>query len=687
MLDLDRADYTFLNERLAAHYGIDGVFGNAFRRVALQDPNRRGLLGQGSILFQTSVANRTSPVFRGKWIMTNFFNSPPPPPPANVPALEESIKSSAPHSVRERLEQHRKDPVCAGCHAIIDPPGLALENFDPIGRWRDTDSGQAVDAKTTLPGGIPISGPSGLREAILSRPELFVSTFTEKLMVYALGRRLDAEDMPTVRRIVREAARDDYRFSAIVRGIVRSPQFQQKARFPASAPQTVADTRASSASTESRSNVHHEETSFAPHRVARRARRRDRLAAARRDGAGRERRAAVAAPVRRGLRAERNSAGDLYAAVGGQARAAAAARAVRAVARAHQYRHGAPSPDPFGHHVIGSLWLSGGSARPTQGADVQAGQTIDQHIADEIGRDTPLRSLELGIEDINSSSNSCQFGWSCLYLNTLSWQTPTMPLPNEQNPQNAFERMFGDIGSAEERAARFKSKASILDSVISAASRLNNQLAPQDRSTVEEYLANIREVESRIQSSGQRADYAGETPDAPAGIPGSYDEHVRVMYDLIALAWRADITRVTTFMKGVEASSIGYPQIGVPESHHIVSHHGNVAATIAKYAKINAYHLSLFAEFVEKLRATPDGDGSLLDIRWSCTARAWATATSTIRRWSRSCSRDRRRAASRAAGTSRHPIWRPWRTSSPGSEKSRGSSSARSRTPPDVVEL
>jgi len=274
---------------------------------------------------------------------------------------------------------------------------------------------------------------------------------------------------------------------------------------------------------------------------------------------------------------------------------------------------GLRAPDPFGHHVIGSLWLSGGSAKQTQSADVRAGQTIDQYIADAIGRDTPLRSLELGIEDINSASNSCQFGWSCLYLNTLSWQTATMPLPNEMNPQSAFERMFGDIGSAEERAARFRAKASILDSVIAAASRLNNELAPQDRSTVEEYLENIREVESRIQSSGHRADAAGDTPDAPAGIPGSYDEHVRVMYDLIALAWRADITRVATFMKGVEASSIGYPQIGVPESHHIVSHHGNVPDTIAKYGKINAYHLSLFGDFVEKLRTTPDGDGSLLD--------------------------------------------------------------------------
>jgi mono/diheme cytochrome c family protein len=249
VLDLIRADYTFVNERLAEHYGIDGVFGDAFRRVALHDPNRRGLLGQGSILFQSSVANRTSPVFRGKWIMTVLFNSPPPPPPPNVPTLDQSTGSDSPRSVRERLEQHRKDPVCAGCHAIIDPPGLALENFDPIGRWRETDSGQPIDATTTLPGGIAVSGPSGLREAILSRPELFVSTLTEKLMVYALGRRLEAEDMPTVRRIVREAARDDYRFGAIVLGVVRSPQFQQKARFTTGTAQAVADTRAAATST------------------------------------------------------------------------------------------------------------------------------------------------------------------------------------------------------------------------------------------------------------------------------------------------------------------------------------------------------------------------------------------------------------------------------------------------------
>jgi hypothetical protein len=248
VLDLLGADYTFLNERLAEHYGIDGVFGDAFRRVVLHDPNRRGLLGQGSILFLTSVANRTSPVFRGKWIMTVLFNSPPPPPPPNVPALAENSGSSAPRTVRERLEQHRKSPVCSACHAVIDPPGLALENFDPVGRWRETDSGQPVDATTTLPGGVAISGPSGLREALLSRPEIFVSTLTEKLMTYALGRRVEPEDMPTVRRLVREAARDDYRFSALVLGIVRSKEFQEKARLPTSPTETVADARAPTSS-------------------------------------------------------------------------------------------------------------------------------------------------------------------------------------------------------------------------------------------------------------------------------------------------------------------------------------------------------------------------------------------------------------------------------------------------------
>jgi len=233
------ADYTFLNERLAAHYGIDGVFGDAFRRVQLTDPNRRGLLGQGSILFETSVATRTSPVFRGKWIMTNILNSPPNPPPPNVPALEDNAAGATPHTVRERLEKHRQDPVCAGCHVNMDPPGFALENFDAVGRWRDTDGAQPIDASGGLPGGVEAKGAVGLREAIARRPELFVDTVTQKLMVYALARGLEPTDMPAVRAIVRDAARDDYKFGALVLGIVRSVPFQMKQQ-PAESGATVA---------------------------------------------------------------------------------------------------------------------------------------------------------------------------------------------------------------------------------------------------------------------------------------------------------------------------------------------------------------------------------------------------------------------------------------------------------------
>jgi hypothetical protein len=214
-----------------------------------------------------------------------------------------------------------------------------------------------------------------------------------------------------------------------------------------------------------------------------------------------------------------------------------------------------------------------------------------------------------------------------------------MPLPNEINPQNAFERMFGDIGSAEERAARFKSKASILDSVISAASRLNSQLAPQDRSTVEEYLTNVREVESRIQASGQRADAAGETPDAPAGIPGSYDEHVRVMYDLIALAWRADITRVTTFMNGVEASSIGYPQIGVPGR----TTSSRTTVVSPRHRQVREDQRTIFRCSATSSEAAYDsGRRRLLARPFARHVRSSGmepAATSTIRTWSPSCSR------------------------------------------------
>ncbi len=228
VLDLLTADYTFVNDRLAAHYGIPNVAGSRFRRVQIPDVNRRGLLGQGSILMLTSVADRTSPVQRGKWILEVLLGSPPPPPPPNVPALDEtkSVVGTRTLSVRERMEEHRRNPACASCHRVIDPLGLALENFDVTGVWRSRDNGVPIDAAGTLYDGTPLAGPSDLRSALLKHADSFIQTFTENLMAFALGRRIEYYDMPAIRAIDREGARQDNHFSAFVLGIVNSSAFQ-----------------------------------------------------------------------------------------------------------------------------------------------------------------------------------------------------------------------------------------------------------------------------------------------------------------------------------------------------------------------------------------------------------------------------------------------------------------------------
>ncbi len=229
ILDLLGADYTYLNERLARNYGISDVVGPGFRRVSLAgNPERGGLLGQGSILMVTSHPAKTSPVLRGKWVLDNLLNSPPPPPPANVPALDESSGDEKKLTMREQVERHRADPGCASCHARIDPLGFALENFDVIGRWRTQDEGASIDPSGSLPNGATFSGPRGLRNLLLNPPERFVGATVERLMTYALGRELGARDQPTVRQIVRSTEAGRYRFSDLIIAIVRSVPFQMR---------------------------------------------------------------------------------------------------------------------------------------------------------------------------------------------------------------------------------------------------------------------------------------------------------------------------------------------------------------------------------------------------------------------------------------------------------------------------
>ncbi len=228
VMDLLTANYTFVNERLAKHYGIPNIYGSQFRRITVTDDARRGLLGQGSILTVTSYPTRTSPVLRGKWILENILGTPPPAPPPNVPALKENDEGGKITTVRERLEEHRRNPACATCHRVMDPLGFSLDNFDAIGQWRSKEAGLPIDASGQLADGTKVNGVVDLRRALLLHPERFVGTMTEKLMTYALGRGLEYYDMPVVRSIARDAARDDYRFSSIVMGIVKSTPFQMR---------------------------------------------------------------------------------------------------------------------------------------------------------------------------------------------------------------------------------------------------------------------------------------------------------------------------------------------------------------------------------------------------------------------------------------------------------------------------
>jgi hypothetical protein len=227
VLDLMNADYTFVDERLAKHYGIPGIYGSQFRRVKIEDEARKGLLGQGSILALTSHAERTSPVVRGKWILENLLGLQVPPPPPNVPPLPEKKDGDKPRTMREQMAEHRANAVCAACHKTLDPIGFALENFDAVGAWRGQDAGSPIDASGELADGTKVNGVVELRRALMSHPENFVSAVVEKLMVYALGRGLDARDMPQVRAIVRNAARENYRWSSLILGLTRSVPFRQ----------------------------------------------------------------------------------------------------------------------------------------------------------------------------------------------------------------------------------------------------------------------------------------------------------------------------------------------------------------------------------------------------------------------------------------------------------------------------
>ena len=278
--------------------------------------------------------------------------------------------------------------------------------------------------------------------------------------------------------------------------------------------------------------------------------------------------------------------------------------------------HGQAEPlgDGNGEHSrASSTWLNGVHPKQTEGSDVRAGTTADQLAAQHIGRDTPLPSLELAI-DLDGLVGNCENGYSCVYLNTVAWRSPTTPLPMENNPRVVFERLFGDGGTTEQRVAEMRRDRSILDSVTDDLANLERSIGKGDRARLDQYLDSIRALERRITlSEAQSAD--AELPDLarPVGIPDNFEDHVRLMYDLVSLAWQADITRVFTFMLGRELGGRTYPHLGVPDPHHGLSHHRNDPEKLDKLARINTYHVGLFTHLLDSLRGAPDGAGSVLD--------------------------------------------------------------------------
>ena len=266
------------------------------------------------------------------------------------------------------------------------------------------------------------------------------------------------------------------------------------------------------------------------------------------------------------------------------------------------------------HSLSPTTWLSGVRPKATQGVDAFAGVTADQIAAQAIGQDTILPSMELATEDHSGLIGSCDRDYGCIYMNTLSWRTPTTPMPMEINPRKVFERMFGQGGSAAERLARIQEDRSILDAITKEASSLQLRLGPSDRQTMNQYLENVREIERRIQRAEKsQGDESLVLPSRPAGVPFDSEEHVRLMYDLMAVAYQANITRVITFMVSREVSNRTYPQVNVNDGHHAISHHQNRADKMEKNVRIQTFNVGMFAAFVEKLKNTPDGDGSLLD--------------------------------------------------------------------------
>ena len=566
MTDLIGANYTFVNEKLAKLYGIDGVEGEAFVKVKLPANRPGGVLGQASFLAITSNPTRTSPVKRGKYVLENLLGTPPPPPPPEVPDLDDAKRTELHGTLRQRMEQHRQDPICASCHARMDPIGFGLENFNAIGQWREQDAGAPLDSTGTLVSGEKFKGPVELREILLTkkRPD-FLRCVTEKTLTYALGRGLEYYDRPAVEKAAHALDKGGAKFSALVMEVVQSVPFQMRRgegdhrKFA-----EVLKTRCLESSRQ-RSAMHIPSRSLLlPRRTFLR-------------GLG----ACLALPL---LEAMKPAAQALTPLAGGGAprrmvfcylpngmdmenwtpKSAGMLSDLPDILKplaAHKQNFQVLSGlalvnarglgDGAGDHArANACFLTGVHPRKTAGSDIHLGISVDQVAAQAIGKATRLPSLELSCDTSNRQAGACDSGYACAYQNNVSWRNENTPMPGINDPRLVFERLFGteeDPDLAAGQALRESCRTSILDMVRDDARALQQRLGASDRRKVDEYLTALRETEVGIE---QHAKFKASLPrpkiEKPEGIPGDFGQHVKLMYDLLAFALATDSTRIAT---------------------------------------------------------------------------------------------------------------------------------------------
>ena len=549
---------------------------------------RKGLLGKGAFLATTAKPERTSPVTRGKWIMGNVLGMSPPNPPPDVPPLppRPADPNAKEPTMRKKMEDHRVRSDCTQCHRLMDPIGFALENFDGIGLWRSHDEGQPVDPKATVYDNTPVTGPTSLREWLVKNySHQFVEVTAEKLLVYGLGRGLEHQDMPLVRAIARDAAakRRPLLRARAGRGEEPSVPDEHQDRAAARVEHRVVDAGQPGQGSEL--------TMFI---TKRHIPRRTFL-----QGAG----VTLALPLLEAMVPASTALAQTAAApkprfVGmffphGMAPGYWEPKVEGALPEKLPYileslekvkdqtvvmsglwsQSAEPPEGTTGSdHWVAAAYLTAIKPRKTAGSDATVGSaTIDQMIAAKIGQDTLLPSLQLAVEDPNSSSSNCGEGYSCSYTNSISWvelPTPegetvprTSPLPMELNPQVVFERLFGSGATPELRAQRMKQSQSILDALTKELGSLRGQLGAADVRTVNQFTEEIREIERRIQLAAKVSNDV-PTLDLPPGIPEQFDEHIRLHTKLLALAFKADITRVATLLGRARPHQ---PRLPVPE--------------------------------------------------------------------------------------------------------------------------